>query len=101
MYKEYFMDINIGNVVSAGSRRNRKRSGIMGMLVHESARKLEPQYNEEAELLEMVRKARNEWLDASMSFEHVNDEELIDYFTYKMKASSPGNFRFNSITRSC
>lgn len=80
------MDINIGNIISTGSRRNRKHNGIIGLLPSDTEKAIEYQRNEEAELLEMVRKARNEWLDASTSFEHVNEEELVDYFTYKMKA---------------
>jgi Protein of unknown function (DUF2508). len=42
--------------------------------------------NEEKELLKALYDARDEWLDAVASFEHAYEENLIDYFTYKMKA---------------
>lgn len=41
---------------------------------------------EEQEILKALLEARNEWLDAVASFEHAYEENLIDYFTYKMKA---------------
>lgn len=41
---------------------------------------------EEAELLNYIVDARKEWLEASMNFEHAYEEELVDYYTYKMKA---------------
>jgi len=41
---------------------------------------------EESELLKYITDARNEWLDANRNFEHAYEEELIDYYTYKMKA---------------
>lgn len=86
MYKGYIMDINIGNIISAGNRRSKKHSGFLGLLSPDTGKNVELQQNEEAELLYLVRNARNEWLDASTSFEQVFDEELVDYFTYKMKA---------------
>lgn len=42
--------------------------------------------NEEQELLKALFDAKAEWLDAVQSFEHAYEENLIDYFTYKMKA---------------
>lgn len=38
------------------------------------------------ELMKNLIEARNEWLDAVGSFEHAYEEELVDYYTYKMKA---------------
>jgi len=43
--------------------------------------------NEESEILECLRSAREEWIDANRNFKYANDEEMIDYFTYKIKAS--------------
>ncbi|HHW31233.1 MAG TPA: YaaL family protein [Clostridiaceae bacterium] len=38
-------------------------------------------------LVESIRLARLEWLDASRNFEFAYDKEIIDYYTYQMKAS--------------
>ncbi len=41
---------------------------------------------EEKEILKALIDARNEWLDSVASFENVYEEDLVDYYTYKMKA---------------
>lgn len=41
---------------------------------------------EETELIRAIADARNEWLDSVANFEYVYEENLIDYYTYKMKA---------------
>ncbi len=41
---------------------------------------------EEAEILELINDVRNEWQDAFTKFEYAYEEELIDYYTYRMKA---------------
>ena len=41
---------------------------------------------EEAALVRAIADAKNEWLDSVANFEHVYEENLIDYYTYKMKA---------------
>ncbi len=41
---------------------------------------------EEAELIKAITSAKNEWLDSVANFEHVYEENLVDYYTYKMKA---------------
>jgi len=38
------------------------------------------------ELVESIKSARKEWIDASTSFEYVSDKEIVDYYTYKIKA---------------
>lgn len=43
--------------------------------------------NEEMiELLENIKKARNDWHNANLNFESASDVEIIDYYTYKIKA---------------
>lgn len=44
------------------------------------------QDSEERELARYITQAKAEWLDASASFEHAYEAELVDYFTYKIKA---------------
>lgn len=39
------------------------------------------------EVVENLKKARNEWVIASMNYEFAQEEELIDYYIYLMKAA--------------
>lgn len=41
---------------------------------------------EEQEILKAAQDARDEWIEASSNFEYVNEEMLVDYYTYKLKA---------------
>jgi len=38
-------------------------------------------------LLECIRDAKNEWVNAHINFEHAEAQEMVDYYTYKIKAS--------------
>ena len=38
------------------------------------------------ELLESIKSARREWTNANENFEYVNEKEMVDYYTYKIKA---------------
>lgn len=42
--------------------------------------------SEAYELIENIRNARKEWLNANSSFEYANEKEMVDYYTYKIKA---------------
>lgn len=42
---------------------------------------------EDRELLKAAAEARDEWIENNANFEHVSDELLIDYYTYRIKAS--------------
>lgn len=39
------------------------------------------------ELLDNLKKARNEWMIASTNYEFAQEDELIDYYAYLIKAS--------------
>jgi len=39
------------------------------------------------EVVENLKKARNEWVIATMNYEFAREDELIDYYIYLMKAS--------------
>ncbi|MGE5472875.1 MAG: DUF2508 family protein [Ignavibacteriales bacterium] len=39
------------------------------------------------EVVENLKKARNEWVIASMNYEFAQEEDLIDYYIYLMKAA--------------
>lgn len=38
------------------------------------------------ELLDSIRNARKEWINANNNFEYANEKEMVDYYTYKIKA---------------
>lgn len=38
------------------------------------------------ELLQSIKDARMEWLNANINFEQAVDSDMIDYYTYKIKA---------------
>jgi hypothetical protein len=40
----------------------------------------------DADLLKCLRDAKAEWLNTSANFEHADNREIIDYYTYKLKA---------------
>ncbi len=42
--------------------------------------------SEEAELIRCLNNAREEWITACIEFEYADDQEIIDYHTYKIKA---------------
>lgn len=41
---------------------------------------------EERDILDAALEARDEWINTSSNFDHVSDELLVDYYTYKLKA---------------
>jgi len=41
---------------------------------------------EAKQLVESIYNARKEWISANTNFEHADSEEIIDYYTYKIKA---------------
>lgn len=41
---------------------------------------------ERAEIIESLKNARNEWMNANINFDYVSDQEIIDYYTYQIKA---------------
>lgn len=43
-------------------------------------------YSEEKSLVECINNARKEWINANTSFEYAVESELVDYYTYKIKA---------------
>lgn len=45
-----------------------------------------PSRGEVSELLDCIREAKDEWLEARINFEYAAEEELVDYYIYKIKA---------------
>lgn len=38
------------------------------------------------EIIQNLKSAREEWISANMDFEYAGDQNLVDYYTYKIKA---------------
>jgi hypothetical protein len=38
-------------------------------------------------LIEDIKKAKNEWLEANAKFQYVCENEIVDYYTYVLKAA--------------
>lgn len=38
------------------------------------------------ELIECINRARNDWINANREFEYAQNDEIVDYYTYKIKA---------------
>jgi hypothetical protein len=51
---------------------------------------------EKKELLEAIKCARKEWMCAYSNFEYADDGEMVDYYTYKIKACQ---LRYNYLIR--
>lgn len=41
---------------------------------------------EDRDILEAALEARDEWISTVANFDHVSEELLVDYYTYKLKA---------------
>lgn len=75
--------INEGQTQRVGHGRN---TGIGLKLFSTKARIDTGRINEEDELIKAINDAKKEWIDSVAAFEHVYEDDLIDYYTYKMKA---------------
>ncbi len=55
--------------------------------------------DEDKELLKAAIASREEWTENSKSFEYVSDEKLVDYYTYRIKASEARYAYFLNIVK--
>ncbi len=46
----------------------------------------QPADPEDLELLECLKKAKSDWIDAYRDFNYVDDQDLVDFHTYRIKA---------------
>ncbi|RCX16095.1 uncharacterized protein DUF2508 [Anaerobacterium chartisolvens] len=42
--------------------------------------------NENEELLQSIRNAKMDWINANINFENADESELVDYYAYRIKA---------------
>lgn len=62
------------------SRKNK----MLGNLYEEDS---DNGYSEDEILIQNIKDAKNEWLNADMNFQYVSEDEFIEYYTYKLKAA--------------
>lgn len=80
------------NLESIRELRNEKRTLLSklfhmrrtGLLISSASGKNEAG---DLELMENIRNAKKEWVEANTNFEYVEDQEIVDYYTYKILAS--------------
>jgi len=66
--------------------RNSIISRLMGVLTPRDRLEQIKYKDEDYDLVSSLKNARKEWIDANMSFEYVDVQEMVDYYTYKIKA---------------
>ena len=83
------MGPDAGKFAEAGVARESILSRLIKLLQFRGGMRTHVLQNkdEAAELLDCIDDARTEWLNANMNFNYAGDSEIIDYYTYKIKAS--------------
>jgi len=64
--------------LGALGERSKKRSGIFGRTLEDPSR---------AELYETIHEAWMDWQSALLNFEDADCKEMVDYYSYRIKAS--------------
>jgi len=82
------MDLDTGN--NREFRIRRERAAFKAINQINAAEGVEPPAagdgNEALELINSIRTAKAEWNNAVTNYEFAKDSEMVDYFTYKIKA---------------
>lgn len=82
------MNIRLQDTVAPNQRKSGFFSWLLDLLGFKarSGKSLSRYPDESAEILECLENARNAWINATMNFEYADDEKMIDYYTYEIKA---------------
>lgn len=82
------MDINAAGAFEQIKIKTRHAVAAgLDKLLRKNKRQNKLENNETKDLLENLAKARNEWWTASVNYEFAKEDELIDYYSYLIKAS--------------
>lgn len=76
----------IRNLINRFKKKSHKLNTLNGRITNKLTQKDIENFDNE-DLIESIRLARMEWLDATRNFDFAQDEEIIDYYTYQIKAS--------------
>lgn len=81
------MDLNTQRNEQFKKQKNGMLHNILKAFMHEETKAQQADDGETTEqLLESIRNARNEWISANINFEYAKDTEMIDYYTFEIKA---------------
>lgn len=83
------MKVMINNPIEKSPAGSNNENGFFGWVKRLiTGEKLQAKGYEadDLELLEGIKKARKEWINASMNFEMADEEGIIDYYIYSIKA---------------
>lgn len=81
------MNINLQKVFQYKPDKNNLFVKIFKMLsVKVETRTEDPIFDEDMDILKNIESARKEWLNATVNFEHISENDIIDYYTYNIKA---------------
>jgi len=74
------------NMLGEYGSKSKKTSAIKRLLRQFIRDDITEQDDEDISLVRDIEKARNDWLNACLSYEYAKDKVIIDYYIYCMKA---------------
>lgn len=82
------MDLNTRHYLHEEANKSGLLSRIMKLLSKKEKSEILKIDNgqDAAELLESIQTAKNDWASANANFEYANDSQMVDYYTYNIKA---------------
>jgi hypothetical protein len=82
------MDLNTQKLESIKSEKRNAFLRLFNMKPHRGIKVTQDitQDISDIELLENIKSAKKEWLDANSNFEYIEDKDIVDYYTYKILA---------------
>jgi len=80
------MDIDTQKSQVNKTPRNSIISRLAGVLLLKESTKHAIYNDDNNDLIFSLKNAKKEWMDANMCFEYAEAQELVDYYTYKIKA---------------
>ncbi len=67
-------------------RRNKTIVSLIKRIIVKEKAKPEYESDEDRELIENIKKAKADWINANQNFEYVGEQGMVDYYTYNIKA---------------
>ncbi|ABN53590.1 MAG TPA: DUF2508 domain-containing protein [Hungateiclostridium thermocellum] len=81
------MNINIQKNLNIRFLKDALLAKLSGLLMKAKSELTEDEeFNEVEELLKCIKDAKKEWINANANFEHAVENEIIDFYTYEIKA---------------
>ncbi|MDP4268022.1 MAG: YaaL family protein [Bacteroidota bacterium] len=67
-------------------RNNRKIVSLLKRIIGKKKALPVNEFDEDRELIENIRKAKMDWINANQNFEYAGEQGIVDYYTYNIKA---------------